>query len=522
VRTAIIVCGLGLAAVLLSQPVRWVYRYDGATGVDQSYSIVRGGDGNVYVAGESYSAEHRYDFVVLSLTQDGNRRWVCRLSGSNHGGWDRASSLAYGADGNIYAAGRLDDSTADFDFVVASLAPDGNVRWVYEYPGALSYDEAFAVAYGADGNIYAAGMIWGSAEWDFTVISLNAQTGSPRWVYQYDGPLHGMDRAYALVCGGDSNVYVAGSSQGTNTSEDLTVISLTPAGGERWIYRYDGVGHYNDEARSLGWGSDGNVYAAGSSFEGANGRDLTVVSLTPEGTERWVHHFNGPGNYDDEARALACGPTGKVYVAGTSLGSGSGKDFVVLSLSQLGAQGWVYRYNGPANYDDEASSVVCGSDGGVYAAGASLGQLTEQDLTVVGLDTATGNERWVYRYDGPVNREDRASAIAFGADGHVYAAGSSMGPGTGVDITVVKLYPATGCEQESNAGRERAWLYPTVVGPELYLAEGKQLPLLDAAGRTVAELGYGVNDLRHLANGIYFCRLRAGGETRTRKLVLQR
>jgi len=212
----------------------------------------------------------------------------------------------------------------------------------------------------------------------------------------------------------------------------LTVVllgaTLTPATGQaqnlRWVYQYDGPGHGTDEAWPMVLGSDGNLYAAGWSIGSGTGFDITIVSVSLDGSERWAYRYNGPGNRDDEAHGVVFGSDGNVYAAGSSVGNGTSSDFTVISLDTAGHERWVYRYNGPANGSDEARSIDFGVDGNVYAAGWSSGAGTSDDFTVISLNTS-GHERWVYRYNGPGNGSDRAYArrMACGTDGNVYAAG---------------------------------------------------------------------------------------------------
>ncbi|MCK4673281.1 hypothetical protein KAT67_04790, partial [candidate division WOR-3 bacterium] len=80
-------------------------------------------------------------------------------------------------------------------------------------------------------------------------------------------------------------------------------------------------------------------------------------------------------------------------------------------------ENWVYRYNGSANDEDVAYSVVCGSDGNIYVAGKSLSMITGMDFTVISFKT-TGDTNWIYKYDGPTESEDIAYSIVYGLDGN--------------------------------------------------------------------------------------------------------
>ena len=441
---------LALSSSTLSAQERWVYRYDGpGNGWDVANSIVVGLDGNLYAAGYSYASGTYDDFTVVSLTASGGERWVYRYNGpGNMSDW--AYSIIMGSDGNLYAAGGSWGSGTWFDFTVVSLTASGGERWVYRYNGSADLtDRANSIVMGSDGNLYAAGWSYESGTlYDFTVVSL-APSGTQRWVYRYNGPVNDHDEARSIVMGSDGNLYVAGESEGSGTAGDFTVVSLTDSGGERWVYRYNGPGNSWDQARSIVMGSDGNLYVAGYSKGSGTDYDFTVVSLTDSGGERWVYRYDGPANDLDQVYSIVMGSDGNLYAAGSSRGSGTSYDFTVVSLTASGGERWVYRYDGPGNGRDVASLIIMGSDGNVYAAGFIEVSGTDFDFTVMSL-TDSGGERWVYRYDGPANAGDRALSIIMGSDGNLYAAGESRGNGTYYDFTVVSLTPDVGVEEGLN------------------------------------------------------------------------
>ena len=77
-------------------------------------------------------------------------------------------------------------------------------------------------------------------------------------------------------------MYAAGISTGSGTSQDFTVISLTSTNAERWVYRHDGTGNFYDVAQAVAYGADGNVYAAGYTWNNGSLYDFTVISLDPQ------------------------------------------------------------------------------------------------------------------------------------------------------------------------------------------------------------------------------------------------
>lgn len=245
-----------------------------------------------------------------------------------------------------------------------------------------------------------------------------------RWVYTYDGTGNGTDEAYSIVYGGDGNVYATGYSYSSGSDKDFTIVSLAPSGNERWVYTYNGPGDSSDIGNSIIHAPDGNIYAAGSSFGSSGNRDFIIISLTQSGTERWVYRYNGTGNGPDEATSIDCGLDGNIYAAGYCLGVSSYQDFIVISLDTAGSERWTYIYDaGQYPGNDFARSIVCGSDTNIYAAGQIYNWVTLEDFAMVSLDSA-GSVRWVGLFDGnTISPPDYANAIAYGIDNEPYAAG---------------------------------------------------------------------------------------------------
>ena len=109
----------------------------------------------------------------------------------------------------------------------------------------------------------------------------------------------------------------------------------------------------------------------------------------------------------------------------------------VRSLSAPVAAEWVARYNGPGNGEDRATALAVDTDGNVYVTGYSVGVGTSVDYATIKYD-ADGNPVWIARYNGLGNGEDIATALAVDADGNVYVTGRSAGVGTSFDYATIK------------------------------------------------------------------------------------
>jgi len=228
-------------------------------------------------------------------------------------------------------------------------------RWVYRYSATNSYrfDEAYCITYGSDGNLYAGGYTWNdSTQYDFTVISLT-NSGSERWVYKYLTFGNNWDACFSICYGTDGNIYAAGDCTGGDSARHFTIICLAPDGTERWVYQYPVL----SSGKEICFGADGNIYAVGNTAS-----KILVVSVDSNGNERWHYIYNTPSSESDPGRSVVYGLDGNIYVVGYS-GPVYNTDVTVISLTTSGVERWVYLYNGPGNIYDYGSDVIYAPDG---------------------------------------------------------------------------------------------------------------------------------------------------------------
>jgi len=143
---------------------------------------------------------------------------------------------------------------------------------------------------------------------------------------------------------------------------------------------------------------------------------------------------------------------------------GFGLAFITL-LIPLGGQGlaplekWVARYNGPDNGEDRAQDIAVDGSGNVYVTGYSEGSGTGYDYATIKYNT-TGKLLWAKRYNGPGNSSDWPWAIAVDGPGNVYVTGYSWGSGTEYDYATIK-YNTNGkllwAKRYNGPGNARDW-----------------------------------------------------------------
>jgi len=161
-------------------------------------------------------------------------------------------------------------------------------------------------------------------------------------------------------------------------------------------------------------------------------------------TQQWVTRYNGSGNANDIAYSVAIDNEGNIYVTGSSYGNGTSYDYATIKYNSSGNEKWVARYNGPLNSDDNANCIAVDIEGNVYVTGYS-GIGTNYDFVTIKYNSE-GDELWVARYNGTGNSNDYPHSLAIDSFGNVFVTGSSIGNGTNEDYVTIK-YNSSGDEQ---------------------------------------------------------------------------
>jgi uncharacterized delta-60 repeat protein len=421
----------------------WVRRYNGSgNSGDWVYAVAVDDSGNVVVTGESYGgAMAGNDYVTIKYYPDGEAAWVRRYNGPGSAR-DAAHAIAVDASGNIYVTGESWGSGTGQDYATIKYLSNGDTAWIRRYSRVGNYDDgAYAIALDDNGNVYVTGYSFGtSTNSDYATIKYYPD-GDTAWVRIYDGPGALWDDAYAIAVDAAGNVCVTGDSWGSGTYQDYATLKYDRNGNQLWAERYDGPASGEDHASSIAVDDLGNVYVTGQGNAGDGNDDYATIKYYPNGDTAWIRRYNGPANMDDGAFALAVDASGNVYAAGTSVRGGIAGDYTTIKYDPSGDTLWVRCYNGPGNANDLACAVAVDDSGNVYVAGRSYGYGSSYDVATIKYD-AEGEECWIERYDGPVSEHDIPHAMVLDHDGSIYIAGESVGSGTAEDFLTIKYLQA--------------------------------------------------------------------------------
>ncbi len=325
---------------------------------DTVSSAVLQSDGKLVVLGTSNNAGN-LDMSIVRLNADGSLDTSFNPSGAKPGslllavggGADRGTSLALQADGSLVLAGTVDvgSSIITSNFSVVRLSATGTLDTGFNAAGAapgklvLPFVGTTAkVLVLADGKLLLAGS---TGNQDFATVRVNA-----------DGTL--------------------------DTSYNSTGQVIVP------------VGTGSDRCASAALQADGKVVLVGTSVNGINNFDISVVRLNADGS--LDTSFNGTGKLifgtgsgNDSASSIIVQSDGKLVITGT-VGAGSVSNAIFVARlntdgsldTSFNATGLVTQQVGP--FRNAGNSVIQQADGKLVVVGESFG--TNGDIAVIRLN----------------------------------------------------------------------------------------------------------------------------------------
>lgn len=279
------------------------------------------------------------------------------------------------------------------------------------------------------GYIYIIGDAYTQVGYPNFLILCTDTIGNIRWIYR-DTLRQGRGEAISMSI----NSYIYATGVKYFNQSDIIVLKLDSLGNLKWQYIYDG-GSY-DDACDIEVDDSENVYVAGYTTNPGASEDFCVLKIDSSGNLKWVYTYNGPANYWDEVYAMTLDEKSNIYITGRSWGIDA--DICVIKLDSSGNEKWVYRYNGSGNWYDEGRDITVDDSGNVYICGISIDYDSTTLFTVIKIDSS-GNERWVYLDKGVYNTTAQAQSITLDGFGNLYVCGFCEDINGNAKIYLVKM-----------------------------------------------------------------------------------
>ena len=414
----------------------WVQRYQEADSDDsRPLAIAVDSSGKAIVTG--YSRDTNYfdlkHWVTIAYSSVGAPLWTNRYRGPGSFYNDQPNAVAVDAAGNAFVAGVAFNIDGDQDYVVIKYSTMGVALWTNRYNGpGNGNDGANAVTVDGSGNVIVTGLSIGtnglSSYFDYATIKYSG-AGVPLWTNRYNGPTNNEDEATDLAVDSSGNVVVTGISLGYAYADYLT-IKYSSAGVPLWTNRYNGAGDNDDRARALAVDGNGNVFVLGDSFNGTQ-QEYATVAYSGGGVPLWTNRYHAPGSGYTVAYTIAADSSGNVFVTGNGGYGSTNGGYATIKYSNAGTPLWTNRYNGPSVYSssDTARAIAVDGGGNVIVTGDSYRDFVTRDIATIAYSNA-GVPLWTNRYNGPANGDDvplTKQSLALGPGGSVYVAAAADG-----------------------------------------------------------------------------------------------
>lgn len=332
-------------------------------------------------------------------------------------------------------------------FFICPLFSQVSQQWVSRYNGASNNsDYSNDIVIDLAGNIIITGASYGNSDLNYMTVKYNA-AGVQQWVRTYDG-LQGEDVAEAVTIDFSGNIYVTGRSSVSGAGFNFYTQKLNSAGTVLWGTFYNGPGNGDDKAHAIAVDAAGNVYVGGVSTGSSTGPDICMVKYNSSGVQQWVYRYNGSANGIDEMVDFKIDGAGNnIYLTGYgNFGAPDYSDFVTIKINSAGTQQWIKRYNGGGS--DQATSIALDASGNSYVTGWFSDANSWESYATVKYNSS-GTQIWSASYEGPGQRIDIPSDIKVDASGNVFVTGRSQGANLLYDFATIK-YNSSGAQQWAN------------------------------------------------------------------------
>jgi hypothetical protein len=514
----------------------WVRRYNGTGNHnDWATDMVVDGQGNVYVTGRSEGTDTYYDWATVKYNASGVQQWVSRYSSSANLD-DEGSCIALDGQGNIYVAGYTTKADSSSDYLTVKYNPNGDTLWTRAYNGPGDGDDfPSEIAVDGQGNVYITGESEGSStDVDWATIKYNS-SGVEQWVARQNGTADLYDAGWGIAVDSSENVYVTGQIENSASNSDILTVKYNSNGDTLWTRTYNGPANGADCGNAIALDVLGNIYITAESDGSGSEHDYVTIKYSGSGTQQWVSRYNGPGNGEDFAVAIALDNQGNSYITGLSTGNGYNFDYATIKYNSNGDTVWVRRYDGLGNGDDRAWSIAVDGQGDVYITGDSYyGDSVLEDYVTIKY-SASGIQQWLASYDGTINSHDYAARVLVDSADNVYVTGSTDDT-VHYDYGTIKYVQLTSMEERTALPLVKTndfEIYPNPAKSYFAIhipqsADHSSLKIFDVSGKLIKEIATPASPTRNdgmvrvslqgINPGIYF--IQAGNETKTTKLVI--
>lgn len=221
----------------------------------------------------------------------------------------------------------------------------------------------------------------------------------------------------------------------------VVIMSSIALGTPLWVRSYNGSANSDEDGCAVFTDGDRNVIVIGSSPGTGTAYDIVVIKYSPNGDSLWCKRIAGSGMSNDYTRAGAIDASGAVYLTATT-GNFPNYNILTMKINPDGSEAWRDVYQGSAGGADDPADLVIDAGGNVFVTGYETDNGGVSDFVTIKYNS-NGTRVWVANYNG--GDTDKGIGIALAPDGGVYVTGPSL-QGSYNDFAIIK-YSAGGAEE---------------------------------------------------------------------------
>jgi uncharacterized delta-60 repeat protein len=505
--------------------------------------------GNCYVTGYVYNQPTGNDIVLIKYNADGDTLWTREY---NNGGYeeDKAFGVIVDAANNIYITGQTTVQGRGLQLVVLKYNQNGQLMWSKTWGATNNEFDDAGVALTLDeteNNLYVTGYGTNNdSHTDLILQKYGTSNGYLKFTKKQDGGVNMDSEGHGIVIDAAGYVYTTGFTENASQQENIITIKFNSSGTKQWQRTVNGNGNNTDKGFGIVTDDLDNVYVTGYVTTSSNisSTDAVLLKYTSTGSLEWSRTYNGEGNVStDKAWGIVVDESGNIIIAGQTTVASNGLDYLVVKYGKNGYQKWVQKYNGTGDGDDCANAIALTNNNKIVVTGASWGTNQNFDYATIRIHS-NGNINGVSRYsmNGSTNDIAKDVKASHSSEGNnIYVTGYSEllveGTTESCSISTVMLVDDTkeGISSNTPSSFSLHQNYPNPFNPsttikfEISNSGLVKLVVYDMLGKTVDILvnqnlepgSYSINYTnKNLSSGVYFYELTAGDFKDIKKMSL--